>query len=356
MTKSSRSIFIGNQHLSAGLGGIAAVSRLTAKVIRRIGYDPQLLSLLDETEGHIEDVPWRTTRGNRLLFAAAAHKAAFTCDRFLYDSVSTARAHPRMWPLRRPYALWMHGIEVWNSLHKDRARALRAAELVIANSHTTVQRFQKVHGEIQTAQVCWLATDSDQPPARHQKLNGPPTVLVLGRIDLANPYKGHAELVACWPDVIAAVPEARLVFAGGGDGLPHLERLVAACPAAASISIEGFVAQERLESLWQGATVFALPSRAEGFGLVYIEAMRHSTPVIASIHDAGNEINLDGISGYNVNLDLQYHLPEKIIEILSDPQLADFLGKQAFDRWDKFFRFSVFEQRMRGILGPFLSR
>ncbi|MBD3760739.1 glycosyltransferase family 4 protein [Rhizorhabdus sp.] len=353
--EAARPIFIGNQHLTAGLGGIAAVSRLTAKVVHRMGFAPHLLSLLDEMDGGMEGVPWRTTRGNRLHFAAAAHLAAFTCDRFLYDSVSTARAHPRIWPLRRPYALWMHGIEVWHSLHRDRARALWGADLAIVNSHATLERFRELHGDIGTAQVCWLATDSDEPPAVRPSFDGPPTLLVLGRVDMATPYKGHAELVACWPDVVAAVPEARLIFAGGGDGLPHLLQWVAASPVAARISVEGFVPQEQIDAMWQRATAFALPSRGEGFGLVYIEAMRHGLPIIASVHDAGKEVNIDGETGFNVDLDRPGHLAERTTSLLSDPHLARTLGAQGHERWAKHFCFSAFEQRLRNILGPFFS-
>ena len=50
----------------------------------------------------------------------------------------------------------------------------------------------------------------------------------------------------------------------------------------------------RLDAYWQRATVFAMLGFAEGFGLVYAEAMRRGLPVVASMEDAGQEINVDG--------------------------------------------------------------
>ena len=61
------------------------------------------------------------------------------------------------------------------------------------------------------------------------------------------------------------------------------------------IEFRGFVPDEQIEDVWASATLFAMPGVMEGFGLVYIEAMRHGLPVIASVHDAAPEINLDGI-------------------------------------------------------------
>lgn len=348
-------MFLGATLLTAGHGGIARVARMTARTMIDQGTDIELLSLLDEMPVDIADHRATTVRGNRIAYVARCHVAALTRDRFLYDSVGMARAHPRFAPLRRPYGVWIHGIEVWHYLGADRERALRAADLVLVNSQFTLDRFQNLHWPLDAAHVCWLATEDDEAPTARPDFQGPPTVLLLGRIDKDQFYKGHKEVVESWSTVAAAIPDARLVIAGGGSGLAHLRDLARSSSASRSIKILGFVPEADLPALWQQAHVFAMPSRKEGFGLVYIEAMRQGLPVIASVHDAGAEVNVDGQTGYNVNLDKPKELADRLIHLLRSPDLAQSLGQTGHDRWRQHFRFSAFSRRLNAILAPFVA-
>ena len=115
------------------------------------------------------------------------------------------------------------------------------------------------------------------------------------------------------------------------------------------------MSERELEELYASATVFALPSRGEGFGLVYIEAMRHGVPVIASIHDAAPEINLDGQTGYNVDLDRPDELGDRLLQLLRDRDHARALGENGRRRWSQHFRFSAFRQRFEPLLNEFLK-
>jgi phosphatidylinositol alpha-1,6-mannosyltransferase len=218
------------------------------------------------------------------------------------------------------------------------------------NSRFTLERFREFHGELDKAHLCWLATEEDEPPGEYCDPDGPPTVLILGRIDHGLGYKGHRELVNCWPEVISAVPQARLLIAGGGPGLDQLKSLVGRSPAQSAIEIRGFVPETELDGLWGEAHVFAMPSKGEGFGLVYAEAMLRSLPVIASVHDAGQEINLDGVTGYNVDLTEPGRLASRLIELLRNKETARKLGRAGHSRWQENFRFGSFARRLLGIL------
>jgi phosphatidylinositol alpha-1,6-mannosyltransferase len=88
--------------------------------------------------------------------------------------------------------------------------------------------------------------------------------------------------------------------------------------------------------------------------LVYIEAMQRAVPVVASIHDAAPEINQDGETGYNVDLNRPDELPERLIALLKDPDLAARLGGNGQRRWMAHFCYRAFEQRFTPLLRDFL--
>jgi phosphatidylinositol alpha-1,6-mannosyltransferase len=177
---------------------------------------------------------------------------------------------------------------------------------------------------------------------------------MLGRVDKNQFQKGHSEMIDSWGDVTSVVPHAQLVIAGGGSGLEYLRSMVQASPARNSIHVRGFVPEAEMERMWSQAHVFAMPSRREGFGLVYVEAMRHSLPVIASVHDAGREVNVDGKTGFNVNLDKRGELAERLISLLASPDMAHRMGQEGHRRWQEHFRFSAFRDRLNPLLGRFL--
>lgn len=341
---------IGSAVLEAGRGGIARVARMTARTMIEAGARTDLFALADAGHIDISGQRARTFAGSKARFAAACHSAALSHDWFLYDAVGPARAHPRLPGLRRPYGVWIHGVEVWDGLSPDRARALRGADLVLSNSQFTLDRFQAMHFPLPNAHVCRLATEDDTPPARMPRFDGPPTALLIGRSDKDNFRKGHAEVIAAWEHVTAEIPGAELLLAGGGDGLDLLRETVAQSPARHRIRVLGFVPEEDMPGLWARAHAFVQPSWKEGFGLVYIEAMRHGLPVIASIHDAGQEVNRDGETGYNIDLEDGEALATRIVQLLSYPGHARALGTAGYASWQSQFRFSAFSKRLTGIL------
>lgn len=352
---SGRSMFLGAALLGPGRGGIARLARLTAKALLSSGADLEMLSLLDEQSFDLAGRTVRVAGGSKLGFAARANLEALSRSHFVYDSASCAPAHLRLGRFHRPYALWMCGIEVWGGLKPAMSRAIRAADLRLVISDFTLNKYRQMHGDRSDCKVCWLGTEDDEPPVAAPEFSGPPTVMIMARIDDTQGYKGHAELVAAWPKIASAVPDARLLIVGGGSGLAALQNEVRVSPVAGQIEIAGFVSESEAPAYWHRAHVFAMPSRNEGFGLVYVEAMRYGLPVVASVHDAAPEVNLHGETGYNVDLDKKDDLADRLIELLRSPDLGRKLGEAGFQRWREHFRFSAFQRRLIPILEEFVG-
>jgi phosphatidylinositol alpha-1,6-mannosyltransferase len=313
------------------------------------------VSLHDGDAGEFARVQRRSASGSRLRFAWELHRAALARTHFFYDFAGMARAHCRVPGFVRPYAVWAHGIEVWEQARVDRLAALRRAGLVFVNSAYTKRRAAALHAGFEHASVCWLGTETDEPPVQPGVQDGPPTVTILARLDADGGYKGHRELIAAFPQVVSAVPDARMCIAGGGPGTRLVNQWVAASSAREHIDVLGFVPEAEVPRLWARTTVFAMPSRGEGFGLAYIEAMRNSVPVIASVHDAAVEVNADGVTGYNIDLGRPGQLVERLIELLSDRDRAHALGQAAHTRWREHFTYSAFERRFLPLAETFIA-
>jgi phosphatidylinositol alpha-1,6-mannosyltransferase len=178
--------------------------------------------------------------------------------------------------------------------------------------------------------------------------------MLLGRADEVF-AKGHDILIEVWPNVVSAVPNARLLLVGGGNALARVRDLAAASSARNSIEITGFVPDVGIDGYWARATVFAMLGFAEGFGLVYAEAMRRALPVIASLEDAGQEINVDGITGFNVSRKNKKHLTEVLVTLLRDYNLVRRLGAAGHLRWKELYTFARFECRFKTATKRFLA-
>jgi phosphatidylinositol alpha-1,6-mannosyltransferase len=353
----SARLFLAAESLAPGNGGISRLARLMSRVVAeemRAGrLDVRALALSDRGADCGIPIPLQTCTGSRWRFVRNVWKASRSSTHFLYDFVGMARAHCRLPLLRKPFLTWMCGIEIWEGARPGRVAWAKRADLLLSISEYTRQRADRCYGGLGHAKVCWLGTELDEPAARAPDFGGRPTVLILGRQD-PEPWKGHHALIDAWPAVVSAVPDARLVIVGGGPGLGANKARAAASPAGGNIEFRGFVPDDRVEAVWESATAYAMPGVMEGFGLAYIEAMRHGLPVIASVHDAAPEVNLEGVTGYNVDLNKPGELAERIIHLLKRPEVSAKLGQNGKERWAKYFRFSAFRRRFLDILGPWI--
>jgi len=158
----------------------------------------------------------------------------------------------------------------------------------------------------------------------------------------AERYKGHDQVIDAWPAVVARVPDAQLVIVGTGDDRPRLMNKAEQSSAAASILFTGFVPDATLDTLYRRAALFALPSRGEGFGLVYLEAMARGVPCVGSIHDAAREVIADGETGRLVDQGDVGALAEAIAALLIDETQRLAMGEAGRLRVRDCFTFEHF--------------
>jgi phosphatidylinositol alpha-1,6-mannosyltransferase len=350
----ARRLVVTAQNLKAGQGGIGRVARLSVMALER-RTDLRALAVEDDGRHSIGRVEVKPCYGSRTRFLFANSALALGGSNVLYDFAGTARANLPGLNLRSSSAVWIHGYELWNpdGVRADYVKAVRRADLILANSNYTLSRIEATIGALPAARVCWLGTEQDEPAVQPRR-NNIPTLLFLGRNDEMF-AKGQDILIDVWPDVVSRIPRARLVFAGGGTHLPTLIELARTSSVSGNIDVLGFLPDAELENVWRTATAFAMLSYVEGFGLVFAEAMRHGLPVLASDDDASQEVNVDGVTGFNVSRADRSGIVDRIVALLGEPERAAVMGEAGLDRWRKNFCFSAFEARLGSIIEPWLQ-
>jgi phosphatidylinositol alpha-1,6-mannosyltransferase len=299
--------------------------------------------------------------GSRLRLLAKVHAAAFPCGHFIYDSCNMAQSHPFLPGLRRRHLTFINGIEVWENAKPRWIRSARRSSMLVSISRFTRDRADSIHGGFSRAVVCALATMDDEeapdlPTIELSRAATPPSVLIVGRMDANEDYKGHRELIECWPHILREIPNAILHIVGRGNAMPEYQRMAERLSLCDSVRFHGFVSVDTLNSLYATSKVFAMPSRGEGFGLVYIEAMRYGLPVIASRHDAGQEIVLHEKTGLTVDMNRPDELPAAVVRLLRHPEEAVCFGRAGLQRWREEYTYARFRDRFRAILHQFLER
>src|SRR5579871_6153640 len=161
------SVCLGSLSLQAGNGGIARVARLMARVLAEEvsggRADVVLLDLLDREACADVELPTQLAHGSKLRFAMRAVQAARTASHFIYDGCHLAQLQWLPCLRKKPCLAFLHGIELWDASSPRYFRAARRAKSLLANSSYTLRRTEALHGRLPQAQVCWLATEADDP-------------------------------------------------------------------------------------------------------------------------------------------------------------------------------------------------
>ena len=113
--------------------------------------------------------------------------------------------------------------------------------------------------------------------------------------------------------------QAVLRVVGTGPDLARLERRARELGLGRRVEFLGHVAFDRLAGEYRRADIFCLPSRQEGFGIVFLEAMAAGLPIVAARAAAVPELVSDGESGILVAPDSPGDLAAALDRLLSDP-------------------------------------
>lgn len=167
------------------------------------------------------------------------------------------------------------------------------------------------------------------PPLEKRPLN----VLTVANF---NRRKGYLEYLLAIEGVHKVIPHAKFIFVGRDDMNGEVQRAISAAGMAGFISCEGF--QSDVSNYFKSARVYVLPSLwGEGCPTSLLESMAWGVPVIANKVDGVPELIKDGVDGFVLDPRHIEKMAARIIELLSNCQIATALGNAGRDKVSRDF-------------------
>lgn len=338
-------------------GGIEKVNRVLMKAL----YEMQLQQLLHVTAaspyavtGTVNERYFPANQligysGRRWRFMLAMLFGSLKVDTVFVAHINLSVAI-RLLKWRRPKLKIIaiaHGIEVWGAMPRRKKWLLEKADRIITVSRFTKDKLVEVQG-ISADKITVLPNCLDpyfEPPQqldkphylleRHGLRPDQKILLTITRLNVWEAYKGYDNILECIPELRKKWPD--LVYLIGGKyedaEKQRLDEIINRLGIAQNVRIMGFIPDEELTDYYRFADVFVMPSKKEGFGLVFIEAMACGTPAIGGNLDGSIEALQPGVLGEAVNPDDQTELCQAISSALYARRDAVDLQRKVLDRF-----------------------
>jgi glycosyltransferase involved in cell wall biosynthesis len=228
---------------------------------------------------------------------------------------------------RIPYWIVTHGIEAWGVEKPALRRALARAACIVSVSRYTAERLIAEQG-LDPARVALLPGTFDPDFFRPREPSprllsrlgleaGQPVLLTVARLAGRERYKGYDLVLSALRGIRGEIPGAHYVLVGEGDDRPRIERMVRELDLERHVTLAGLVPDDELVEYYNLCSLFAMPSKREGFGIAYLEAMACGKPAIAGNRDGARDALLDGELGVLVDPDDAAAFGAAAVEVLS---------------------------------------
>ena len=308
-------------------GGIEKVCRTVCRVL----YDLSAEELIDPLTycmydlGYDRDSRYLTKQqykgfgGNRKLFVLKSILKGLKSDVIILSHInllSVAYLIKRFSPSTKVYLI-AHGIEIWRKLPEAKIKALNRLDKIIAVSHFTADQIKSVNHihehKIEVLNNCldpfyhFPSTFSKPEPLLHRYgLNKNQVILMsLSRLVSTEKYKGYDNTITILPRLVKNNPNLVYLLAGKSDEEEHqrLEKLMEQYQIRDHIKLIGFVDEAEITDHFLLSDIFVMPSKKEGFGIVFIEAVASGLSVVAGNKDGSVDALKNGELGFLVDPD-----------------------------------------------------
>jgi glycosyltransferase involved in cell wall biosynthesis len=354
----------------SAMGGIEKVSRVAGKALVELGAEAgarvEVWSMYDQVgdvqERYIPGACFLGFGGQKITFVKECIYKGRSADLVILSHINLLTigyAIKKLSPKVR-LVLVAHGIEVWKPLPMWKRHMLQACDRILSVSRFTRDKMLQLHGlDGERLQVLNNCLDHFLPTiackgkrkdllARYGLTVENKLLLTLTRLSSAERYKGYDAVIMALKTLKREDPFYRYLIIGKYDHeeKERLDRLIVQQGLAGDVIFGGFVSEEELADHFALADIYVMPSRGEGFGIVFIEALYYGKPVIAGKIDGTVDALADGELGILIYPDRPNEIVEATSKVLQNKQ--DFIPDQT--EVMKRFSFPVYKEQLKQIL------
>lgn len=340
----SKKIILFSLQTFSSTGGIQKMTRTLAHSLYHIStqnnWDFQLWSVYDSRYELMDQyLPGANFIGfgrNKIKLGLKTISTASKSDIVILSHVNLAILGLIIKLLKPKCQLWLvaHGIEVWRPLSFIRRTFLkRFCDKIICVSNFT--KIQMIHLHQSKPEKCIVLNNAVDPfiklPTEFSKpeylLNryslsaSDQVIFTLTRLASSEQYKGYEQVIKAVSRLKIKFPGIKYILAGQYDATEEIriKNLIDAYQVNDRVILTGFVNENELADHFLLADLFVLPSKKEGFGIVFIEALACGLPVICGNADGSIDAIRNGELGTAINVDDLDELIKTITRYLKIP-------------------------------------
>ncbi|PJJ79449.1 glycosyltransferase family 4 protein [Mucilaginibacter auburnensis] len=323
-------------------GGIQKMTRTLSYCLNRISegasYDFAFWSVYDRDQDlmdkYLPAAKFKGFKADKVKFTSEAIALGKHCHTVILSHINLASVGVAI-KLINPkcrVVLIAHGIEVWRPLSLLKNLLLKKCDTVMCVSEYTRKEVVRLHGI--PFNKCVVINNALDPfmPLPHQ-LNKPGALLdrygltpqnnvlfTLARLANTEQYKGYDQVIKVAGRLKQQFPQLKYVLAGPYDidEQQRIKQIIAQNSLEDVVILTGFIEEAELTNHFLMADLFVLPSKKEGFGIVFIEAMACGLPVICGNADGSIDAVKGGKLGTAINPDNPDELREQISKYLQN--------------------------------------
>lgn len=352
----------------SSMGGIEKFNRAFMKAMvdlqQPLNFRASFSGMYDDHSdaAYVPPESFQAYSGNRLRFVIENLLQSLRVDELIigHMNLATVGVLYKFFRPSKKVTVICHGIEVFEPVSGMKKKLLQKADHILAVSSFTKNKLVELQ-QLSAEKISVFPNTLDphfqlpaefSKPAYLQKRYGlreqDQVIFTLTRLNSEEGYKGYDKVISILPQLVKSGLSFKYILAGKADDAEkkRMQELIAANGLQEYVLMPGFIADEEVTAHYLLADAFVMPSKGEGFGIVYLEAMACGLPVIAGNKDGSTEALQFGELGTLIDPDNEEQLQEAIIHVLEQKKE----GKKLQEKMLGYFSFDKYTKRLQEVV------